>query len=145
MYGKTQESGFTEIIPLICTSAIWGQCPVFSHPDFPQGSPREWQQSDGSSVQFSHSVMSDSLRPHELQHSQASLSITNSWSLLKFMSIESVMPSSHLILCRTLFPLPPIPPSISPSNKYSGLRKALNSLTEIPVSRDWLILMAQTP
>ena len=43
---------------------------------------------------------------------QASLSITNSWSLLKLMSIESVMPSNHLILCRPLF----LPPSIFPSN-----------------------------
>ena len=43
---------------------------------------------------------------------QASLSITNSRSSLKFMSIESVMPSSHLILCRPLFVLPSIPPSI---------------------------------
>ena len=42
---------------------------------------------------------------------QASLSITNSWSLLKFMSIESVMPSNHLILCRPLV----LPPSIFPS------------------------------
>ena len=43
---------------------------------------------------------------------QASLSITNSRSLLKLMSIEPVMPSSHLILCRPLLLLPPIPPSI---------------------------------
>ena len=43
---------------------------------------------------------------------QASLSITNSQSLPKLMSIESVMPSSHLILCRPLLLLPPIPPSI---------------------------------
>ena len=43
---------------------------------------------------------------------QASLSSTNSWSLLKLMSIRSVMPSSHLILCRPLLLLPPIPPSI---------------------------------
>ena len=42
---------------------------------------------------------------------QASLSITNSWSLLKFMSIESVMPSNHLILCHPLL----LPPSIFPS------------------------------
>ena len=42
---------------------------------------------------------------------QASLSITNSWSLLKLMSIESVMPSNHLILCRPLL----FPPSIFPS------------------------------
>ena len=72
---------------------------------------------------------------------QASLSITNSWSLLKLMSIESVMPSNHLILCHPLL-LPSILPSImvfsnesalrirwpkywsfsfSPSNEYSGL------------------------
>ena len=43
---------------------------------------------------------------------QASLSITNSWSSPKLMSIESVMPSSHLILCHPLLPLPSIPPSI---------------------------------
>ena len=43
---------------------------------------------------------------------QASLSITNSWSSLRLMSIESVMPSNHLILCRPLLLLPPIPPSI---------------------------------
>ena len=75
---------------------------------------------------------------------QASLSITNSWSLLKLMSIESVMPSSHLILCHPLLLPPSIFPtirifsnksvlrirwpedwsftfSISPSNEYSGL------------------------
>ena len=43
---------------------------------------------------------------------QASLSITNSWGSPKLMSIELVMPSSHLILCRPLLLLPPIPPSI---------------------------------
>ena len=43
---------------------------------------------------------------------QASLSITNSRSLLRLTSIESVMPSSHLMLCRPLFLLPPIPPNI---------------------------------
>ena len=75
---------------------------------------------------------------------QASLSITNSWSLLKLMSIESVMPSNHLILCCPILLLPSIFPSIrvissesflpigwpkywsfsfsiSPSNEYSGL------------------------
>ena len=48
---------------------------------------------------------------------QASLSITISRSSLKLMSIESVMPSSHLILCRPLFLLPPIPPSFGIVNK----------------------------
>ena len=75
---------------------------------------------------------------------QASLSFTNSWSLLKLMSIELVMPSNHLIFCRPIFLLPSIFPSIwvfpnelalcirwpeywsfsfsiNPSNEYSGL------------------------
>ena len=49
---------------------------------------------------------------HMTCSSQASLSSTNSWSSLKLTSIELVMPSSHLILCRPLLLLPPIPPSI---------------------------------
>ena len=53
---------------------------------------------------------------------QASLSITNSQSSLKPMSIESVMPSSHLILCRPLLLLPPIPPSIRVFSNESTLR-----------------------
>ena len=53
---------------------------------------------------------------------QASLSITNSWSSLKHTSIESVMPSRHLILCRPLFFLPPIPPNIRVSSNESTLR-----------------------
>ena len=53
---------------------------------------------------------------------QASLSITNSWSSLKLMSIELVMPSSHLILCHPLLLLPPIPPSISVFSNESTLR-----------------------
>ena len=53
---------------------------------------------------------------------QASLSNTNSWSLLKLMSIELVMPSSHLMLCRPLLLLPPIPPSIRVFSNESNLR-----------------------
>ena len=53
---------------------------------------------------------------------QASLSITNSWNLLKLMSIESVMPSNHLIVCR---PLLLLPPSIFPSNKVFSNESAL--------------------
>ena len=53
---------------------------------------------------------------------QASLSITNSRSLLKLMSIESVMPSSYLILCRPLLLLPAIPPSIRVFSNESTLR-----------------------
>ena len=56
--------------------------------------------------------MSDSLQPHGLQHPQAFLSITNTWSLLKLMSIKLVMPSNHLILCHPLLLLPSIHPSI---------------------------------
>ena len=53
---------------------------------------------------------------------QASLSITNSQSLLKLMPIELVMPSSHLILCHPLLPLPPIPPRIRVFSNESTLR-----------------------
>ena len=61
-----------------------------------------------SSVQLSHSVVSDSATPW-IAAFQVSLSITNSRSSLRFTSIESVMPSSLLILCRPLLLLPPIP------------------------------------
>ena len=87
---------------------------------------------------------------------QASMSITNSQSLLKLVSIELVMPSNHLILCLPLLLLPPIPPSIrvfsnesalcirwpkywsfsfniSPSNEHLGL---------ISLRMDWLDLLA---
>ena len=97
-----------------------------------------------TSVQFSHSVMSNSLWPPWTVALQASLSITNSRSLLKLTSIELVMPSNHLILCHPLLLLPSIFPSIrvfsneavlcirwpeywsfsfniSHSNEYSGL------------------------
>ena len=53
---------------------------------------------------------------------RASLSITNSWSLLKLMSIELVMPSNHLILCRPLLLLSPIPPRIRLFSNESALR-----------------------
>ena len=104
-----------------------------------------------TSVQFSRSVTSNSATPW-IAALQASLSITNSRSSLKLMSIESVMPSSHLILCHPLFLRPPIPPiirvfsnestlcmrwpkywsfsfSISPSNEHPGL---------ISFRMDWL-------
>ena len=96
-----------------------------------------------SSVQFSYSAVSDSATPWTIA-CQASLSINNSQSLLKLMSIESVTPSNHLILCCPLLLLPSIFPSIrifpnesvlcirwlkywsfsfsiSPSNEHSGL------------------------
>ena len=90
--------------------------------------------------QFSHLVVSDSLPPPWNAACQASLSITSSWSLRKLMSIESVMPSNHLILCHPLLPSSIFQGlssesvlrirwpkywsfsfSISPSNEYSGL------------------------
>ena len=59
---------------------------------------------------------------------QASLSITNSWSSLKLTSIESVMPSSHLIFCHPLFLLPLIPPSIRIFSNESTLRASQMAL-----------------
>ena len=73
------------------------------------------------SVQFSCSVMSDSATPRTAAP-QASLFITNSQSLLKLMSIESVMPSNHLILCHPLLLLASIFPSIRVFSKDSVLR-----------------------
>ena len=73
------------------------------------------------SVQFSHSVVSDSATPWTATH-QASLSITSSWSLLKLMSIESFMTSSHIILSHHLLLLPPIFPSIRVFSNESALR-----------------------
>ena len=107
-----------------------------------------------TSVSSVHSVVSNSVIPWTAAH-QASPFITNSWSLVKLMSIESVMPSNHLILSRPLLLLPLIFPSnrvftnepvlhirwpkywsfsfsISPSNEYSGL---------ISFRMDWLDLL----
>ena len=81
------------------------------------------------SVQFSCSVMSDSLQPHGLQHGQVSLSITNFQSLLKLMSIESVMLSNHLIFCRPLL----LPPSVFPSIRVFSDESVLH----IRWPKDW--------
>ena len=92
-----------------------------------------------------------------MNHSMPGLSITNSWSLPKLMSVESVMPSNHLILCCPLFPMPSIFPNIkvfsnesalhirwpkdwtfsfniSPSNEHPGLISSFRM--------DWLDLLA---
>ena len=76
-----------------------------------------------SSVQFksSHSVVSDSVTPWTVA-CQASLSLTNSQSLPKLLSIELVMPSNHLILCRPLLLLPSVFPSIRVFSNESALR-----------------------
>ena len=73
-----------------------------------------------SSVQFSRPVVSESATPWTAAR-QASLSITNFRSLPKTMSIESMMPSNHLILCRPLFLLPSIFPSIRVFSNESAL------------------------
>ena len=66
--------------------------------------------------------MSDSLQPHGLQACQASLSFTIARSLLRLMSIESVMPSNHLILCHPFLLLPSIFPSIRVFSNESAFR-----------------------
>ena len=109
-----------------------------------------------SGVKFSSAQSCPTLATPWVAARQASLSITNSRSLLKLMSMESVMPSSHLIQCCPLLVLPPIPPSIrvfsnestlcmrwpkywsfsfsiSPSNEHPGL---------ISFRMDWLDLLA---
>ena len=73
------------------------------------------------SAQLSRSVVSDSLRPHGLQHARPPVH-HNSWSLCKLMPIKSVMPPNHLILCRPLLLLPSIPPSIRVLSNESVLR-----------------------
>ena len=76
------------------------------------------------SVQFSRSVVSDSLWPHELQHARPPCPSPTPrvGDSLRLMSIESVMPSSHVIFCRPLLLLPPIPPSIRVFSNGSTLR-----------------------
>ena len=80
---------------------------------------------DTNFIQFSSVQSLSHIRlfatPRTAAH-QASLSITNSQSPPKPMSIKSVMPSSHLILCHPLLLLPPIPPSIGVFSKVSTLR-----------------------
>ena len=93
-------------------SRQWG-CSEPENTNFSQGGGHPW-----ASLQFS-SVVSDSLRPHGPQHA---MSNTNCQSPPKPMSIESVMPSSHLILCRPLLVLPSIFPSIRVFSNESALR-----------------------
>ena len=76
----------------------------------------------GFLLQFSHSVVSNSFATPWTAAHQASLSITNSWSLLKLMSIESVMPSNQLILYCPLLLLHSIFPSIRVFSNESVLR-----------------------
>ena len=66
--------------------------------------------------------MSNSLRPHGLQHARLPCPSPNSWSLLKVMFIKLVMPSNQLILCHSLLLLPSIFPSIRVFSNESALR-----------------------
>ena len=75
-----------------------------------------------SSVHFSSVAQSCPTLRYPITARQATLSITNSRSSLRLMSIESVMPSSHLVLCCPLLLLPPIPPSIRVFSNESTLR-----------------------
>ena len=107
------------------------------------------------SLQFSRSVVSDSLQPHELQHSRPPCPSPTP-GVHSNTSIESVMPSSHLILCHPLLLLPPIPPSIRVfSNestlpmrwpKYWSFSFRISPFKEIPglisFTMDWLDLLA---
>ena len=84
-----------------------------------------------SANQFSHSVMSDCLRPHGLQHARFP-GPSPTYSLLKLMSIEPVMPSNHLILCHPLL----LPPSIFPSirvfsNESGGQRIGVSASASV--------------
>ena len=73
------------------------------------------------SVQFSRSVVSNSLRPRESQQARPPCPLPTPRSSLRLTSIESVMPSSHLILCPPLLLLPRIPPSIRVFSNESTL------------------------
>ena len=75
-----------------------------------------------SSVHFSRSVMSNSLRPHESQHARPPCPSPTPRIYPNLMSIELMIPSSHLILCHPLLLLPPIPPSIRVFSNESTLR-----------------------
>ena len=115
-----------------------------------------WEINKFSSLQFTHSVVSDSLQPHGLQHTRPSCPSPNPRVQIKLIFIELVMPSNHLILCCPLLLLLSIFPnnrvfsnesilgirwpkywsfsfSISPANEYSGL---------ISFGMDWLDLLA---
>ena len=104
-----------------CYPTILSSVIPFSHlQSFPAS--RSFQMSQlFRSIQFSRSVVSTSLRPHELQHARPPCPSPTLQSSLKLTSFESVMPSSHLILCRPLLLLPPISLSIRVFSNESAL------------------------
>ena len=103
-----------------------------------------WFDNTICSFQFSHSVTSNSLRPHGLQHARLSCPSPTPGSLLKLMSMELVMPSNYLILCRLLF-LPSVFPSIRsfPVSQFfaPGGQGIEASASVLPMNiQDWLPL-----
>ena len=86
------------------------------------------------SVQFSRSVVSDSLRPHDSQQARPPCPSPAPGVHTRLTSIDSVIPSSHLILCRPLLLLPPIPPSIRVFSNESTLHMRFSIIPskEIP-------------
>ena len=107
------------------------------------------------SVQLSHSVVSDSLRPHESQHARPPC-LSPTPGVYPLMSTQSVMASRHLILCHPLFLLPPILPSIRVFSNESTLRMSWSKYWSFSFSsspsrehpglisfrKDWLDLLA---
>ena len=134
----------------VCGSRLSGLCP---------GEGRTHNVEDCQDAQFSSVQLLSHVRLFVtpwIPARQASLSITNSHSSLRLTSIESMMPSSHLILCRPLFLLPPIPPSIRVFSyestlhvrcpKYWSFSFSIIPSKEIPglisFITDWLDLLA---
>jgi len=130
LYMKWPERGHqyshTEAIPRfpsrLLESSVWWVCPCvplscsqmfkLQFRLLSQGGTNIPSLPDFCVSQFNGSVLSDSLWPHGLQHARLPCPSPNSWSLLKLMSIESVMSSNRLILCHPLLLLPSIFPSI---------------------------------
>ena len=109
-----------------CMISIFSKSEIFPQPSA-LAREKSWQKGKGyeargkfSSVQFSRSTCLTLCDPW-IAAWQASLSITNTWSLPKSMSIESVMPSNHLILCHPLL----LPPSIFPIIRIFSNESAL--------------------
>ena len=130
-----QFSSVAQLCPTLCN-------PICSMPGFPihHQLPELAQMTDfllDCSIQFGHSVLSDSLQPHGLQHGQFSLSITNFQSLLKLMFIESVMPSNRLILCRLLL----LPPLVFPNIRVFSDESVLH----IRWPKDWSFCFSLSP
>ena len=133
---------------------MWAETLYFWSLVYPLHIEKCWVYFQFSSVQSSHSVMSDSLWPHELQHTRPPCPSPTP-GVHSNTSIGSVMPSSHLILCRPLLLLPPISPSIrvfsSESTlhmrwpKYWSFSFSVIASKEIPglisIRMDWLDLL----